>query len=283
MKLSVETGELRRNTDDFKAIEMIKEAGFDELDFSYFAIPYEDDGLNENYIEYAYKIKEHLHKTGIECCQAHAPFTFKYGQKMDRSEPWYEVVVRSIEGSAIIGTKAIIVHAVDVPEGVDFAQYNYEYYKSLEPYAKEFGIKIAVENLFFHDEKRKHLRGNGLGSANEFNEFLDKLNSPWFVGCIDLGHAGITGQEPETFIKGVKKEYLKHLHVHDNFYINDEHLMPYIGRFNWDKIMNALKEAEYDGEFSMEIGGFFRNIPEELKLDALKFAEKIGRHLIEKV
>ena len=44
--------------------------------------------------------------------------------------------------------------------------------------------------------------------------------------------------------------------------------------------MGALKKIGYDGELTFEILNYFRNIPKELIPEALRFAERTGRHLI---
>ena len=283
MKISVETLTIRRKVGDFKAIEMIKKAGFDAVDFTYCCIPHDEPILNDEYKDYAYKIKACIEENGLDCVQTHAPFAFEYGQKMDTSKPFYNVIVRSIEASAIIGAEMIVVHAINTPEDVDIDEYNYRFYKSLEPYAEKFGIKIAIENLFNRDQKRKCMSNRRFGTPERLNSLIDRLDSPWFTACIDIGHAALTGQEPETFLRKMKKEYLGCLHVHDNDYLEDKHLVPGVGSFNWDNIIDALKQQEYKGEMNLELVGFFKNIPEKMMQTALDFAAETGRYLVSEI
>lgn len=183
-----------------------------------------------------------------------------------------------MESAAILGAENIVVHAIPVPNGVDFEEYNIKYYRSLIPYCEKFGICVAVENLFGYDEKRKHVTGI-LGSPKELNGIVEKLNSKYMVICIDVGHAALTGFEPQDFISQIKPEKLKALHIQDSDYISDLHTLPYLGMLNWQAITESLKYAEYSGELTMEIFNFLGKFPNELIDKALQLAAEVGRKL----
>ena len=77
MRLSVETGTLRRKFDDETAIRMISEAGFDAFDYSFFwTWGTSDDMLGDDYLEKAHKLRKLADELGIECNQAHAPMEY---------------------------------------------------------------------------------------------------------------------------------------------------------------------------------------------------------------
>lgn len=279
MKLSVELYTLAQRFGDFKAVEIVKKAGFDAIDYSYYYDKECDDVLGDGYKEYAKKLREHLDEVGIFCNQAHAPFTFKYGMEKNISEQKYLWMVHALESASILGATNIAVHAVNVPEGVNFEEYNVQYYKSFIPYCEKFGIHIAVENLFNRDTKRKRITGK-LGSPAELNSIVEKINSPWVVACVDIGHAALTGYEPEDFIKGMNPNILKALHVQDNDYLDDRHILPYTGQLNWEAIMSSLKKADYDGDLTFEIIKYLDRFPDELFSEVLKFSALVGKYLI---
>lgn len=279
MKLSVELYTLAQRFGDFKGVEIAKKAGFDAIDYSYYYDKECDDVLGDGYKEYAKKLREHLDEVGIFCNQAHAPFTFKYGMEKNISEQKYLWMVHALESASILGATNIVVHSVNVPEGVSFEEYNVQYYKSFIPYCEKFGIHIAVENLFNRDTKRKRITGK-LGSPAELNSIVEKINSPWVVACVDIGHAALTGYEPEDFIKGMNPNILKALHVQDNDYIDDRHILPYTGQLNWEAIMSSLKKADYDGDLTFEIIKYLDRFPDELFSEVLKFSALVGKHLI---
>lgn len=282
MKLSIDTQVLHKRYGDEKAIGMLKEAGFDSIDYSYYWLDESDEALSENYREYAVKVKGWLEEKGMTCNQAHAPFDIKYGCKFDLSEPEYRKIVRSMESASIMGANCIVVHSIIVPPHEDIFTYNLEFYKSLEPYCKEFDIQVAVENLFRVDHKSKCFRGT-LFTEKHLNQMIQALDSPYYVVCIDIGHASLTGYEPEDLIKGFDNQTLKALHVQDTDYMDDLHTLPYSGKLDWNAITSALKEMNYNSDFTFEIFNYLNKIEDDFMEDALAYASKIGRYLISKI
>lgn len=292
MKLSMEIYVLRERFGDRKAIEMIKKAGFDAIDYSYYwfgQLNSEQAALGEkvlgdSYKEYAYQLRSYLDVNGIECNQVHTPFDIQYGESFDESNPHYRDIVRSLESASILGAKCAIVHSITVPDMSDVScleKYNIEFYKSLIPYCEKFNICLAVENLFGRDKKRDCFSAK-LGTPESLARVIKGIDSPYAVACIDIGHAALTGFEPQTFIRAMGKDIVKALHVQDNDYHDDRHVLPFMGDLNWDEIMSALKEIEYDGELTLEIFKYLNRFPNELIPEALSFAKKISMHLISK-
>lgn len=279
MQMSVELYTLSQKFGDEKAIDLAKEAGFDAIDYSYYWGNEKEAVLGEGYRDYAMSLRKKLDAAGLVCNQAHAPFSFGYGATFDVQEPKYLWLVRSIESAAILGATTIVVHALSVPDEVDFEAYNIAYYQSLIPYCEKYGIRVAVENLFSYDGKRKRMVGK-LGSPRELNRIVKEIASPFIVACIDLGHASLTGYEPEDFIAKTDKNILKALHVQDNNYLSDEHTLPFLGELHWNAVMEALKKNGYTGDLTFEIFHYLERFPAPLIPDALKLAAATGRYLI---
>ena len=282
MKLSIEIHSLRARFDDKTAIKMVKDAGFDAFDMSLYTYGDDKNLLGDDYLEKAYELKEYIDSLGIECNQAHAPFGIRYEDFLAKGTE-YTRLVRSIEFASIMGTKNIVIHAIkELPPKVDLKEFNYEFYKSFEPYCERFGICVSVENLFNYDEHtRKFLPV--FGDPAEHSAFIESLNSKRFNICLDVGHSAITGFEPAEVIRALNSKQLKALHIHDNNYHEDQHLMPYSGRFDWDAITAALAEVGYNGDFTFEVLGFLDFVDTALLPAALKYAEETGRVLIDKI
>ncbi len=285
MRLSVESAEVCARFGDEEGLRLIKNAGFDAVDFSYCGLPENSPALGEGYREYAQKLRKYMDELGLVCNQAHAPFSLARNEKLDMSELHYSEIVRSIEAAAILGAEQIVVHPIYVPvgetvNGISYEDYNHMYYKSLEPYCKEFGIKIAVENMFYYDAKRRYRRGM-LHTPEALTAIVKGLDSPCFVACLDIGHLAITSEEePETVIRRMEPSVLRALHIHDNDYIKDKHILPFTGDINWKATMLALKEIGYTGDLTYEIGTYLKKFPKKLIPDALKLAESAGRYLV---
>lgn len=282
MKLSVETYVMRERFDDKTAVKMVRDAGFDCFDYSMYGAKNEKNMLGEDYIERAKDLRIYADGLGIECNQAHAPFDVKYSYECDASDEKYIELVRSLEAASVMGAKTVVVHAVKHGfSGVsDMKEFNRKFYSGLAPYCEKFGIDISVENLFsYTDGVFKPV----FAQPSEHIEFVKSLNSDRFNVCLDIGHSAITGVKPQDAVSGMNKNILKALHIHDNDFTSDGHLMPYLGKFDWDGICSALKSIGYEGEFTFEIFGTLNKIPNEALFDALCFARKIGEVLIGKI
>jgi len=285
MKISIDIFRLHQRFGDEKTVKMIKKAGFDCLDYTFSDLePSENEEiLGENYVAYAKGFRELLDKYELPCNQAHAPYEWmKYGYAFDVSEERYAQIVRAMEAASIMGAPHIIVHPLAVPAGMDVVEINVEYFKTLEPYCEKFGIRIAIENLLYYDPKRECHIGI-LHTPTELYRLLEKLNSPWFYLCVDVGHAALTGHEPEDFIRALDNRVLKALHIHDNNYLRDHHQLPFTGKFNWLKIAEALKEIGYQGDFTLETSMYIYNSPDDFVEYALEVAARTARYLASKI
>ncbi len=280
MKLSVDSGIVVNRFGIEKAMDIIKAAGFDCVDFGLT----HTEIFGENYKERAKEVRAYLDKTGLVCNQAHAPFGYRVNQNtMTLSDPIYSSIVKSMEIAKILGAEHIIVHPISPLEGDTVLNVNYHFYKSLEQYAKEIGIKIAIENIFgkIYDEEQGHYIKNRFETPEEMLEIHKMLNSEHFVTCVDTGHCVLSGAEPEDYIRGLDNKALKALHIQDTFYTSEDvHTLPYLGKIRWDEVMNALCEIGYDGTFTFELFGFINKFEDALIPDALRLIEAVGRKMI---
>ena len=279
----METYGLRRRYGDFEAARLISEAGFDAMDYS--AYWYENSPLaGDDYRDYALRLRAHIDALGLVCNQSHAPFSMKYGQAFDLSNPEYRGVVRSMEAASILGASQIIIHSIAMPEELRedteaTHAYAMAYYRSLLPYAETFGIRIAAENLFIR-HKERFIYSKRLNTPETLSRAVRELDSPWVMACLDVGHAAMVGYEPEDFIRGMDAGALGAVHFQDGDYIEDRHTLPYLGQYHWAEIMKALAETGYAGDLTFEIYKYYQNLPDEAIPHALKMAEIVGRRLI---
>ena len=85
-----------------KGLALIKESGFDCVDFS---LEKEIvDEIGGEFRSWATEMRAYLDDIGLECHQAHAPCnTVLYGDKFDESHPGFMDVVNSMETASILG------------------------------------------------------------------------------------------------------------------------------------------------------------------------------------
>lgn len=253
------------------AIEMLAKAGYPALDISLFNT--KEMPFSDGYREYALKIKEKADYLGVKFIQAHAPFYWKYEVYANDLVP---LLPRAFEFCSIIGVENIVVHPMQngryYGREQELFDLNVEFYKSLAPIAKKFGVRIAIENMWQIHPESKHICDDILADPYELARMYDTLADPeTFTVCLDLGHVALCGREPDDAIRIIGKERLGALHVHDVDYCSDLHTLPGTSKLKWEKICAALAEVDYQGSFNLEADSFFRGFPKDFYQNVADF------------
>ena len=256
-----------------KMIDVLVDCGFEGLDFNY---DVEEFYSQEHDKDFYLDLKEYADKKGFAFCQAHAPFPSSFEDPVKNEQRFNEIVV-AMRNASYLGAPIIVVHPCYHLETISYeANYNYniDFYKRLIPYAKEFGIKIALENL-----GSKH-PCTVCGGADKLNAIYDELNDPdTFTVCFDVGHCLLVNKDPAEEIKKFGAR-IGCTHVHDNNGLTDEHTLPCSGIVNCDSVMKAFADINYKGELNYEASSFFKNAPVEIRAESLRYMATVGHYLI---
>jgi len=124
---------------------------------------------------------------------------------------------------------------------------------ALEPFCRAHGVKIAVENL--------------LGaSADSWVLLFDRLFQRYdasFIGmCFDTGHWFAAAGPGDMTLLDRHGDRLIATHVHDNFGVMDEHLLPFDGRIDWPIYMKAIAGTACEMPLNLETPPDRHNLPE---------------------
>ena len=274
MKLSANIIRFNNEFGIKKTIDIFAEAGFEAIDFNTDLQEYYDDSHDEAFYR---DLKEYADKKGIKFIQTHAPFPSSYDTK-ESSDKRFEEIVRGMRYSSWLGAEMVVVHPckhIDYTVGNNreiMMEYNLDFYKRLIPYAKEFGIKIAIENI-----------GGCITETPEgLLELMNALDDDVFTICYDVGHAQIRGQNPAEMIKKLGGR-IGCTHIHDNDGVHDNHTLPYYGIIDWESVTKAFAEVGYDKIFNYEASKFLDKIPVDFRPEGLKYMARVGRYLIDKI
>lgn len=280
----VETTELLTNyCSEEKALEMIKEAGFDGADLSLFTIEKNPRWMGENYKEEARKLGKYARSIGVPFIQSHAPFQFDWEHR-DFETDIFPIIYRSVEIAALAGVKLMVIHPIHhtpyFGHEEELFETNMAYYKRFIPLCEQYGIKICLENMWKTNRLRKVIDHDTCSRAAEFNRYIDTLNAEGgdhFCACLDLGHIVLVGEDPVAMIKEMGSR-IQALHIHDNNYHDDTHTLAGCGKMPMIEIFQALKEVGYSGPYTLEADAFLKNMPEDLFPTALKFMADTSRY-----
>jgi sugar phosphate isomerase/epimerase len=202
------------------------------------------------------RLGEWLNDTGLALHGIHAPIV----QSMSSGDQWGEPISNAVGDSArrqaavreadtalniarAIPADVFVVH-LGTPTVQGGENSRAAAFRSIEEIcraAEPIGIRVALEVI-----------PNPLSDAASLVTVLERdLDSPRAGICLDFGHAFLMGDVADT-IETVA-EHLITTHVHDNKGKQDEHLVPFAGRINWDMALMTMQKIGYDGTYLMEL------------------------------
>ena len=255
-----------------KTIDIFAEAGFRGIDFNTDIEQYCTDAHSP---EFYRQIKAYANDKGIGFYQAHAPFLTGFPDMAVR-EQHFSKVVKGLYHCSVLGAQMVTVHPCKFLDSQGqwnsdaIMEYNLNYYKNLIPYAEEYGIRIAIENLPGHITK----------TPEALLQLLNTLSSDVFTVCYDVGHDQIAGNNPAETISKLGNK-IGCTHIHDNDGIHDVHTLPYYGVIDWENVMKAFAQSGYTGNVNYEAAYFVSKVPPELLPQGAKYMAAVGQHLID--
>ena len=288
MKLSTENGALRPRLGERKTIELLAKAGFDAIDYGF--SPWLERGEmvwnTDRYAAYAKEVRQMAEDNGVFFNQAHGPFVFDTSLFPDYTKQVLPLFQRCFEACALLGVPHMVVHPIHhLPyKGNEKTMWdiNMEFYQLLLPFAREFGVKIALENMYQYDPRRGVLTRDVFAVPERYAAFYDELNDPNFICLVDTGHCGIVGEDAARMLR-VMGSRVKALHVNDNLFRTDDHVVPGHGHMDWNSVTRALADIGYAGDITFEVLNIYRAYDDEFLPVSAKYLHDVGRYLIRKI
>jgi len=281
MKIGISMDAYRKAVDPVTAVRKLADIGFQALDFNF--SDYREGSVlsQDNWKDIIMDIKNAANSANIEFSQLHSPF-YMIIDNNEHAEFEEMMTPRSFEACQILDCKWAVIHSKRYEIGMsndNYEQtksYNISRVKRLCKQAKEFGISIALENIFRFSEE---LKNSGINQTTDIIETIDNAGCDNLGVCFDTGHAFYEGIEPADAAKQYG-DRLRVLHIHDNSGKYDQHVAPFVGNINWNEFMKSLNEIKFQGVFSLEIHNYVQRMPVELIDDAVRMGYKIAKHLV---
>ncbi len=282
-----------KKMDMASAMRMVKQAGFEALDFPFSAYSSAPDGpmLREDWRTWVRRVKELSETLQLPIVQAHASWHQAIGENF-RYEAPDEVYYRTIEACHMVGCNHLIFHPLRQPERIDslsmrrrIHDYNVRWFHELVSAAQEYDVTINLENTFdsHHTQKAGDLP-YPYTTAQDMLDLMHDIGSTRVAICLDTGHANISAQDIPSMIRQFRGD-LATVHLNDNYgYITpiyeDLHLFPGYGRIEWDEVFSALREVRFKGSFNVEPIAELRRMPERVRAIQLRAAADTLRALL---
>ena len=257
-----------------ETFDIFARAGIQGMDFNNDVPEYYTKEHDRQFYE---DLKNYACEKGITICQAHAPFASSFPDE-EKTARRFDEIVQGMQNAAYLGAPMIVVHPCchldyeNAENAETLFAYNLDFYRRLIPYAREFEIRIAIENIG---------RTSVTSTPERLIRLYDTLDDPVFTICFDVGHCLFQGVDPAEAIRKIGDRLVDGCtHVHDNSGENDQHTLPFYGNVDWESVMKALADIGYKGDLNYEASGFIKDIPTELRPDGLAYMAKVGHYLI---
>jgi sugar phosphate isomerase/epimerase len=282
--ISIDCESFRQYGGAREIVKMLKDAGFDAYDASMFTNGVFDSILYaENWQEQAKEFRAYADRLGIVCNQSHAPFASLRANDEKYNEWMFPRLVRAIQVSGILGVKVCVVH----PCNDWTAEENAKFYEKLEPYARESGVRIGVENMWNcvgWDTPEFRAIKAACSHHEDFKAHLDLLPADVFVACVDIGHAEMRGLETSA-VQMIETlgQSMQAMHLHDVDLVHDNHQIPFTQGIDFAKVIKALKKIGYQGDITLETSCGPLNAPKELQEPIARYLAAVANYFREQI
>lgn len=265
MKLSMQSGDLPLQFGIERGYAMIREAGFDGIDWSldhaispstirkldYRGNCLFERSLDELHEYYAPSLKA-IRENGLLICQAHSFFP-SYVEGHEELIDWsVQMHLRGLEFCEAVGVPYFVIHGIAAEDSAK-ERLNMRLYEPLAAFLRDKKTVICLENLFIQMNGQYY--GGPCSDALECVHFIDRLNAiagrKAFALCLDTGHLNLCGIDAVSFVETVGNR-IGALHIHDNPGNGDWHMAPLTGSFPWKEWAHAMRAIGYSGDLSFE-------------------------------
>ncbi|MCQ2382477.1 MAG: sugar phosphate isomerase/epimerase [Clostridia bacterium] len=217
-----------QNTSIKHTIETIKSAGFDGVFIQWY------DKNQDFTIQQQVDLCKEL---GLKILFAH--FEYKEinniwieGESGDKLVKKY---LQNLDECKLNGIDMVCMHLTSKYIAPDPNNLGIQRLQTIIDYAEKLGIKIAFENTKIHGYLEY-----------VFNRIKNKNAGI----CYDAGHCHCHFHDKFSWEKFKNKIFA--VHLHDNDQSKDQHLLPFDGTIDWQKLVNNLKETNYNGPVILE-------------------------------
>lgn len=235
------------------SVKLIKEHGYDCVDFEdfadttteFFRLP------EEEFIAEVKRIRKVYEDAGLWINQTHAPWCWPPPDETEQKRKIRtEEMKKAVRGTGAIGAECFVVHPL-MPFGPDsgenpeqMKEINLKFLRELCREGRNCGVTICLENMPF-----KNLP---VSSVDQIIEFVKLVNEPNLKICLDTGHAMLWDDQAGEAVEKIGN-LLACVHVHDNDGTRDAHRPIYTGKVNWQAFVDSLVKTAYNGVFSLEV------------------------------
>lgn len=237
-----------------QGMHVMKAHGYDGIDYQGFGsiqnspLYKMSDGELERYLT---DVKDCASANGLEIHQLHGAWPHVDDITAEGRAKTVEYFKMNIRGAKMLGCPRVVIHPLmpnlylgkPADEQEDF-EINGLVLETLAPVARENGVTVCFENMPF-------IGATVFSRVKQVKKLLTMINDEYIKACLDTGHFN---SEKGDLYEAIclLGEHLSTMHVHDDRYGQDRHLIPFQGELNWDDFIRGLRDISYQGVISLE-------------------------------
>ena len=210
---------------------------------------------------------ENARKAGLEIENAHLEYRpinslWKDGYE---GEHYATELIGLVTEAGMYGVPTLVVHLTEGFDPPAMSDVGIDRFRRIVDAADRAGVKLAFENLKAY--KRLY-------------EFMPLFDAPHVGVCFDAGHNH--AHNPDIRVCRDFKDRIFAVHLHDNYGVLDDHLLPLDGNDDWHRVRDELLACSYEGPWSLEIEhavspAFGKKLPENDPYRDLSAEEYLDR------
>lgn len=177
-------------------------------------------------------------RIGLEVVNAHLEYRpiNAVWEEGFRGEHYATELIGLVTEAGMYGVKTLVVHLTEGFTPPPMSDVGLDRFRRLIDAADRADVKLAFENLKAY--KRLY-------------EFMPLIDAPHVGVCFDAGHNH--AHCPDTRVCRDFKDRIFAVHLHDNYGVLDDHLLPFDGNDDWTRVRDELMGSSYTGPWSLEI------------------------------
>jgi len=182
------------------------------------------------------QIRRWLHGFGLQVLDVHASAGKEKrwdAPKEYRRLAGVELVRNRLELAASLGAGAIVLHAYP-DQSFDVQRRSLA---ELEPFARLYGVCIALENLYE-------------GNLERLEKLYTEFSPDFLAFCYDTGHGNMLAGSLEFLERWVNR--LAVVHIHDNDGTADQHRLPLSATVDWPRFTRLVAGSAYGNPLNLE-------------------------------
>lgn len=160
-----------------------------------------------------------------------------------------DLIKNRVEFADAIGSPNIVLH-IDISDEAfrntttikNFFEPILRSFDDVMPFCLERGVQIAVETL---------IDASPDSWISLYDVLFDRFPAEFLGMCFDCGHWNVVAGDDMAILQKHGTRLIT-THIHDNFGIKDEHLLPFSGNVNWPVIIEAIARTDYKSPLNLE-------------------------------